>query len=102
MEILVNEYSTFIDYVALETDMISEKLRSTFGVTSDDFRRNFGDNKALLLFLLAIDPKLSAVKVAKRIGVSDRTIENYISDLKGKYLDRIGSDKDGYWKITIV
>jgi len=101
MEVLVNEYGAFIDFTAIEMNTTSEKLRSSFGVTSGDFRSKFGDNKALLLFLIAVEPQISAVKAAERIGVSDRTVETYISHLKGKYLDRVGSDKEGHWIITI-
>jgi len=101
MEVLVKKYGAFIDFAAIEMNTTSEKLRSNFGVTSDDFRSKFGDNKALLLFLIAVEPQISAVKAAERIGVSDRTVETYISHLKGKYLDRVGSDKEGHWIITI-
>ncbi len=100
-EVLANEYEAFINFVALENSMTSEKLRRNFGETSEKLRKNFGDKKALLLFLIALEPEISAVEASQKIGVSDRTVETYISQLKETVLERIGPDKGGYWKIKV-
>ena len=101
-EILDREYALFIDFVVATTKNTSERLRSTFGETSEQFRNNFGDNKALLLFLVALNPEISAIEASKKIGVSDRTIENYFYQLKQTVIERIGSDKGGYWSIITL
>ena len=48
--------------------------------------------------LLSEDHQLSAVKLAEKIGVASRNIENNIKKLK-EYgiLIRHGSPKNGYW-----
>jgi ATP-dependent DNA helicase RecG len=56
----------------------------------------------LLLFLIALNPEISEVEASEKIGVSDRTVETYIVQLKETILKRIGPDKGGYWKITIA
>lgn len=91
IDVLTNFYSSFVDFVAFENNISSEKLR-----------RNFGDKKALLLFLITLKPEISAVEASEKIGVSDRTVETYIAQLKETILKRIGPDKGGYWKITIL
>ena len=50
--------------------------------------------------LLSEDHQLSAVKLAEKIGVASRNIENNIKKLK-EYgiLIRHGSPKNGYWEI---
>jgi len=100
--ILSSDYDVFIDFIALENNITSEKLRRDFGETSKEFRRKFGDKKALLLFLIALKPEISALEASEKIGVSDRTIESYFAQLKETILQRIGPDKGGYWKIIVI
>ena len=50
--------------------------------------------------LLSEDDQLSAVKLAERIGVASRNIENNIKKLKEYgFLIRRGSPKNGYWEV---
>ena len=51
--------------------------------------------------LLSENPQLSAVKLAEKIGVASRNIENNIKMLK-EYgiLIRHGSPKNGYWEVV--
>ena len=55
----------------------------------------------IVIKLLSEDHQLSAVKLAKKIGVASRNIENNIKKLK-EYgiLIRHGSPKNGYWEIV--
>lgn len=46
------------------------------------------------------NPQITNVKFAEKLGVTTRTIERNISTLKKEnIIERIGSDKDGYWKV---
>lgn len=56
----------------------------------------------MLLFLIALYPEISAVEASEKVGVSDGTVETYIAQLKETILKRIGPDKGGYWKVTIL
>jgi predicted HTH transcriptional regulator len=48
------------------------------------------------------NPKITISELAKVINLTTRTIEKNISNLKSKGLiERVGTDKDGYWKINI-
>ena len=54
-----------------------------------------------LLTLLIEDPAYTYVTLAKKLGVSRKTVSLKIKSLKGKgILQRIGSDTKGYWKIN--
>ena len=79
-----------------------------------DVRVNVGDNvgenvgvklsknQILILQLLLEDKELSIEKLAESVGRAARSIERNISLLKEKgLLERIGSDRTGYWKVTI-
>ena len=47
--------------------------------------------------------RLSAVKLAEKIGVASRNIENNIKKLKElDILVRHGSPKNGYWEVTLT
>ena len=66
-----------------------------------DVGDNVGDNEKQLLELLQDNPKLSATKAAKQVGLSSRQVERIIKRLKdsGK-LVRHGSDRGGYWEVV--
>lgn len=50
--------------------------------------------------MIVEEPKVSAATVAVQLGVSDRTARSYFAKLKADgYIERIGSNKSGYWKI---
>lgn len=47
------------------------------------------------------NPKSSNIDLCKILNLSDRTVRNYITELKNlKQIHRVGSDKSGYWEIT--
>ena len=79
----------------------SEKHRRSIGETSEaEWRTDLNDTQQKIIKLLSEDHQLSAVKLAEKIGVVRRNIENNIKKLK-EYgiLIRHGSPKNGYWEI---
>ena len=80
----------------------SEKHRRSIGETSEvEWRTDLNDTQQKIIKLLSEDHQLSAVKLAEKIGVASRNIENNIKKLK-EYgiLIRHGSPKNGYWEIV--
>ena len=80
----------------------SEKHRRSIGETSEaEWRTDLNDTQQKIIKLLSEDRQLSAVKLAEKIGVASRNIENNIKKLK-EYgiLIRHGSPKNGYWEIV--
>ena len=56
-----------------------------------------------LLRLLNEDPGYTTVQLAEKMSVTRKTISVYIKSLKEKgIIERIGSDRKGYWKIKSV
>ena len=46
------------------------------------------------------NPNITKAELIIIIGISDTAIDNNIKYLKdNKYLERVGSNKDGYWKV---
>ena len=58
--------------------------------------------KENILNIIGQFPMLTVKELAKILSVSERTIYRNLTDLRnvGK-IDRIGSDKTGYWKINL-
>ena len=79
-----------------------KKHRRSIGGTSEvEWRMDLNDTQQKIIKLLLEDHQLSAVKLAEKIGVASRNIENNIKKLK-EYgiLIRHGSPKNGYWEIV--
>jgi len=50
--------------------------------------------------LIALHQEITAKEIAQLIGITQRTVENYISKLKeNQFIEREGSDKSGVWYI---
>ena len=91
----------------------SEKHRRNIGEASEEHRRNIGevlkkeqginlnDTQKKIVKLLSEDNRLSAAKLAEKIGIASRNIESNIKKLKDcGILVRHGSPKSGYWEIV--
>ena len=88
-----------------------ELFRSSFPMTNGKenigeasevvWRTDLNDTQQKIIKLLSEDHQLSAVKLAEKIGVASRNIENNIKKLK-EYgiLIRHGTPKSGYWEIV--
>ncbi|MDZ7805820.1 MAG: ATP-binding protein [Gracilimonas sp.] len=99
--LLETNFDDFITFLASKRSGNEEELRKNFGETSDIFSEKFG-NKGLLLFIVALNPSISAKDAAPKVGVSPRTIETYFSELKKEgIIERIGSDRSGKWNIKL-
>ena len=79
----------------------SEKHRRNIGETSEKQETvDFNSTQLEILKLLMENNRLSAVKLAEKIGVASRNIENNIKKLKElDILVRHGSPKNGYWEV---
>jgi len=97
-----NENKRFFKLVSSE---FSEYLNANFGI-NDEFIRNklrnkTNDNLFFTLMIIAIEPNISAENIGKILGVSSRTIENYISEMKNENIIlRKDSKKTGSWEIV--
>lgn len=81
-------------------DILSAQSAHNVGV---NVGANVGVNEAesMCLRILRENPKLSAQKIADQMGLSARQVERLLARLKkGGRIERIGADKNGYWKIV--
>ena len=53
-----------------------------------------------IIELILQNPNITSMELGKKLNISDRMVRKYVAELKkaGK-LERIGADKNGYWKV---
>ena len=91
----------------------SEILREEYGESTEKVRRKYGEStekiydyelsntQKKMISLLLEDAGLSAVKIAKQLGLGNSTVEKNMKKLKEKgLLIRHGSPKNGYWEVV--
>jgi len=76
-------------------------LRDIYGIKLNEVKADSSERAALIISLIIIESTLTLPNIAEILGYSLSTIEKDIKELREKMLiDRIGSRKDGNWKIT--
>ncbi len=78
-----------------------EKHKVTESVPNELINKLPNKSESDVLDLLLITSNLTASSIANEIGITDRAVRKIISSLKGKGLvERVGSNKSGYWKVN--
>lgn len=99
---LCKDVGVTVGYNNTETDFTLEFSRQDRNVTPQDGVINDMINKldADILSWLRNNPYLTVSELAEKSGKSQRTISRVLTSLKAKRLiERIGSNKTGYWKV---
>ena len=82
--------------VQKEVWMVQKRLQKTI----QKGYRKVTENQRLILDSISRKPKISSKELSARVGITPEKIRVNISKLKTKgFLERIGSDRGGYWKI---
>lgn len=89
-----------------DIDANASPLEREFGIIFGNqfgtkFGIKFGDNDMRVLLLLNSNPTFSSQKIADRLEITKRAVEKIIKRMRENcVLERIGSNKSGYWKIN--
>ena len=87
---LLNEITTYLESI----DEVESREKTTKS------REKPQKSREKIVALLSEDGKLSAVALAKEIGISAKSVEKHLSNLKADgIIERIGPAKGGYWKV---
>lgn len=104
-----------IDYVDSEnapnksdinsTDKLGEKENTPNLIQVDENKKlgvKLNKNQLKILELIRENEKITITEMAKKLSISTTAIENNIKKLREKnIISREGSDKSGFWKVTI-
>ena len=79
-----------------------EKVRRKYGESTEKiYDYELSNTQKKMISLLLEDEWLSAVKIAKQLGLGNSTVEKNMKKLKEKgLLIRHGSPKNGYWEVV--
>ena len=87
---LLNEITTYLESIDDEESREKTTKGSDIPLKS----------REKIVALLSEDGKLSAVALAKKIGISAKSVEKHLANLKADgIIERIGPAKGGYWKV---
>lgn len=76
-------------------DTIINEITKTSGKTS-------GKTSEKIINAVRLNPQITIAELSQLTGVTTRSVERNLEVLKKmKRLQRIGSDKDGYWELII-
>ena len=91
----VNVTETVIEKVTVNRQRLIEKLIERATINGDKLTKN----RITILELMSDNPYITIVELAKEVGISDTSIMRNIDYMRGKYLRRVGADKNGFWEI---
>ena len=80
--------------------LISEKQVTDVTEKVTDVTEKVTGIEAKILELISNDPVITTSKLANMLSVTRKTISTHIKNMKkNNVIERIGSDRKGYWKI---
>ena len=86
-------YQTLKAHQGEERKEVGENVGTNVGI-------NVGINEKKLLSLIAHTPNATAVQMAEQAGITPRQCERLLASMKKKgIIERVGANKNGYWKI---
>ena len=78
-----------------------KEFQGIFRVNPKEFQGIFGINAFYTVWLIYKKPNITAKEIAKKLSITERSARNHIAQLKQKkIIERVGSDKTGYWKLV--
>ena len=91
--ILIRGNDIMIEFVGPESHVVKMTDRVTDRVT---------DIEQQILMCIIDDPNSTMLQIAEKVKVSRKTVGKYLRTLKDKgIIERVGSDRKGYWKTNI-
>ena len=82
-----------------ENDFKSVLYRSIL-TNTDKVNEKLGENRKVILNLMQQAPHVTIAEIAQKLSISETAVQNNIKKLKQLgFIERLGSDKGGQWKI---
>lgn len=101
-EYTVNPGDIMIKFSASEELVVRYIRPKVTEKVTDKVIENMDDKSLKILKLLMEDPGYTAVILSEKLSLSRKTISERIKKLReNKIIERVGSDRKGYWKIKL-
>ncbi len=59
------------------------------------------DNRISILRIMIANPYVTRPEIAKTLGISLKSVGANVAAMRGKYLNRVGPDKGGFWEVIL-
>lgn len=98
----INPSDIMIKFTAPEDRIVSSVTRRVTDKVTDKVTDNLDEKSMKVLRLLIEDPGYTATTLSDKLSLSRKTISLCIKKLRdGGLIERVGSDRKGYWKILV-
>ena len=98
----INPSDIMIKFTAPADRIVSSVTRRVTDKVTDKVTDNLDEKSMKVLRLLIEDPGYTATKLSDKLSLSRKTISLCIKKLRdGGLIERVGSDRKGYWKILV-
>lgn len=100
LEFRKEKYGFTVIFYRKNLDNTIEKSKNVLENVLENVLDNISNTEKEILKLIKNMPTITQIQLGKEINLTPRTIRRNIDNLKGKgVIERVGSDKKGYWKI---
>ena len=80
----------------------NQSVKDTVKDTVKDIILNVNDRQMSIIEIMKEQPSVSAEDLALKVGINIRNVKRNLAKLKQDgIIERVGSDKNGYWKVNI-
>lgn len=87
------------EFIEFMLEIIKETVDETLK-EQENVPVNLNDTEIKILELIRKNNNITAINIAENIDMTEKTAKRNLKSLKEKgYIERVGSDKTGYWKI---
>ena len=102
-EYTVNPGDIMIKFSASEELVVRSVTSKVTDRVTDKVTENLDDKSLKILKLLVEDPGFKSTHIAERLSLSRKTVYFRLKKLREQgIIERIGSDRKGYWKVKIL
>jgi len=92
-------FSEFMTSI-MERNLQNEITSYLESIGDEESREKPIKSREKIVALLSKDGKLSAVTIAKKIGISSKAVEKHLANLKAEgIIERIGPARGGFWRV---
>ena len=96
----INPGDIMIEFTAPEDRIIRSVTRKVTDRVREKVIDNLDEKAIQILALISEDPAYTSAAMAEKLSLSRKTVSQRLKDLKETgIIERIGSDRKGYWKI---
>ena len=90
--------------MSVNVDRVSEKNAEVLEKVLEKAQaagEHLSENRISILRIMIANPYVTRPEIAKVLGISLKSVGANIAVMRGKYLNRIGPDKGGFWEVIL-